>query len=453
MTVHPFFESGHSKREFRMLCNLPAEKEEEDSMRTDHSLTRLGRKGYFIQDLPLLALCEKYGTPLYLYDADAAVARFKELESAFPWPKTKIYYAMKANYNPHLLRALKRAGARIDTVSVAEALLALQLGFKPRDIIYTANSTSDEDMRLMHGRGILVNVDCLSALERFGKMFPGSEVCARFNPDVVAGEDAKVQTSGDATKFGILLEDAPKVLAIARKYKLKIVGLHEHIGSGIDSTAKVFKGMDDLMNLALRQDFADLRFIDFGGGFKAPYRPGEKRIDYAAFGKKVARKHASFCKQYGRDLELYFEPGKYVAAECGMLVVRVNTVKRNRQRLIAGTDSGFGHLIRPVFYGAYHHVLNLSNPKGRLKNYDVCGNICESGDLFAQDRDLPEIREGDYLGILNAGGYCFAMASIYNLRPLPAEIVIQKGKASVSRKRLSPQDLVDEIMAIYGQSK
>jgi len=418
-------------------------------MRT-YNLAQLTRSGYCIQGVPLLPLCKKHGTPFYIYDTDIAVACFKEIESAFPWPKTKIYYAMKANYNPHLLRALKRAGARIDAVSVAEALLALQLGFKPRDILYTANSTSDEDMRLMHGRGLLINIDCLSALERFGKLFPGSDVCARFNPDVVAGEDVKVQTSGDATKFGILLEDAPKALAIARKYKLKIVGLHEHIGSGIDSTAKVFKGMDDLLNLALRHDFKDLRFIDFGGGFKPPYRAGEKRIDYAAFGKKAARKFASFCKKYGRDLELYFEPGKYVSAECGMLVVRANTIKRNRQRLIAGTDSGFGHLIRPVFYGAHHHVVNLSNPKGKLKNYDVCGNICESGDLFAQDRDLPEIREGDYLGILNAGGYCFAMASIYNLRPLPAEIVIQKGKASVSRKRLSPQELADEIMAIYG---
>ncbi len=413
------------------------------------AFVQLTGKNYCIQNIPLLSLCKKQGTPFFVYDIDIALARYREIDQAILWPKKKTHYAMKANYNVDLLKALKGAGAGIDAVSAAEVILALRLGFKPRDILYTANSMSDDDMRFVNKLGVLLNIDSLSCLERFGKLFPGSDVCVRFNPDVIAGENEKVQTSGDTTKFGIHVEEAPKVLKIAKAHKLKIVGLHEHIGSGIDNTAKFSKGMDDLLKLALCGEFTDLRFMDFGGGFKAPYHPGEKRIDYAAFGKKVTKKFAAFCKQYGRELELYFEPGKYVAAECGMLVVRANTVKRNRHKLIAGTDSGFGHLIRPVLYGAYHHIVNLSNPKGKPKSYDICGNICESGDLFAQNRKIPEIREGDYLGILNAGAYCFSMASIYNLRPLPSELIVHNGKASVSSKALSPEELADEIIKKY----
>lgn len=409
-------------------------------------------KGFLVQGLSVLSLCADgtFGdTPFFLYDLDLACGRYQQIldSFAFSWPKTKIHYAMKANYNVDLLRALREKGASIDAVSPAEVILALRLGYRPEDILYTANNMTNDEMRQVQGLGVLFNIDALSGLDRFGTLFPGSEVCVRFNPDVVAGEHKKIQTGGDLTKFGILLEDAPKVVEIAKKHGLKIVGLHEHTGSGIADTDKVLMSINNLLSVGKKEWFPDLRFLDFGGGFKAPYLPDEKRVDYAAFGKVVTARIAEFCKDYGRELFIYFEPGKYVVAECGLFVVRANTLKDNKGRLIVGTDSGFPHLIRPVFYDAYHHVVNLSNPQGASKVYDICGNICETGDRFASDRELPEIREGDYIGILNAGAYCMAMASVYNLRALPAEYVVQGEKVRLSRARKTAEALVDEIIA------
>jgi diaminopimelate decarboxylase len=410
------------------------------------SLLSLSPEGYSIQGLPVLPLCQKFGTPFFLYDLDLALQRYTEIKSWFPWTKKRALFAMKANYNPDILRTLREGGAGIDSVSPAEAMLALRLGYKPEDILYTVNSITDSEIRSIHDQGILLNIDSLSGLVRVGKAFPGSEVCIRFNPDVVAGEDIKLQTGGDLTKFGILMEDIQEVLRIVAQYKLKVVGLHEHTGSGISETEKVFASIKNLIGMAKREWFPDLRFLDFGGGFKAPYTPDEKRIDYTTFGKKVSDIFAAFCKEYGRELALWFEPGKYVTAECGMLVVQVNTLKQNKTRLIAGTDSGFPHLIRPVLYNAYHHIVNLSNPTGARKTYDICGNICESGDCFATDRELSEIREGDYVGILNAGSYCYSMASIYNLRALPAEIVVRNKEVKVSRCKKTPEALVEDIL-------
>ncbi len=393
----------------------------------------------------LLNCAKNYGTPLFVYDGDMVVERVKDLHRFIPCKTLKVHYAMKANYNVALLKMLKVAKAGIDAVSPGEVLLALKVGFAPKDIIYTANNMTDAEVALVKQTGVLMNIGELSRLEKFGKAYPGSEVCLRFNPDVCDGDSEKTMTGGDLTKFGILLDHVDKVLAIVKQYQLKVIGLHEHTGSGLQHAESVYQSMRNLMKIATPANFPDLKFLDFGGGFKVPYKPDEKRIDYVKMGKEIAEIFADFCQDYGRELDMYFEPGKFVAAEAGYLLVEVNTIKFNRIRVIAGCNSGFPQLIRPVMYNAYHHIKNLSNPDGKAQVYDICGNICETGDRFAEQREMPEIREGDILSIENAGAYCYSMGGVYNLRPMPAEVVISKGKVISSRRAETNEELAGRI--------
>jgi diaminopimelate decarboxylase len=394
----------------------------------------------------LLTLAAQHGTPLFVYDLDLVLQRYRDLSRYITWPHLRVLYAMKANYNPDILRALLAIGGRLDTVSPGDVLLARRLGFAPDRLLYTANNITDAEEAMVVSQGVLMNIESLSRLEKFARRYPGSDVCLRFNPDVVDGGHAKIMTGGALTKFGILLQDVEQVKAIVRQYRLRVVGLHEHTGSGITRAESVYQAMQNLLAIATPENFPDLRFVDFGGGFKVPYKPDEERIDYAAFGAEITRIFTAFCKTYGRDLELLFEPGKYIVAEAGVMLVTINNLKSNRGRLIAGCDAGFPQLIRPVFYDAYHHIVNLTNPGGAVKTYDVCGNICETGDHFAKERPLPEIREGDVLCIENAGAYCYAMGGVYNLRPMPAEVVIEGGQARLSRRRLTYEQLTDQIL-------
>jgi diaminopimelate decarboxylase len=398
----------------------------------------------------LLNLAEEYGTPLYVYDGDQVVQRYNDLYDFIKWPKLRIHYAMKANFNFGLLQMLNQAGAGIDAVSPGDVMMAKKAGFSTDKIIYTANNMTDAEVAQVKDMGVLMNIGSLSRLEKFGKAYPGSEVCIRFNPDVVDGENAKIMTGGDLTKFGVLLQDVETVKEIVAKYNLKVVGLHEHTGSGLQHTASVFQSMKNLMAIATPENFPELRFLDFGGGFKVPYKPDEKRVDYVEMGAEITRLFSEFCEKYGKELEMYFEPGKYIVAEAGYMLVEVNTLKDNKGRQIAGCNSGFPQLIRPMFYDAYHHILNLSNPDGEMKFYDVCGNICETGDRFAEQRELPEVREGDILSIENAGAYCYAMGGVYNLRPMPTEVVVSNGKVAQVRKGVSSEELINMII---GESK
>ena len=394
----------------------------------------------------LLELAGQYGTPLYVYDLDRVVDNYKNLFNFIKYDKLQVHYALKANYNIALLKALRDAGAGLDTVSPGEVHLALALGFEREKIIFTANNLTDAEVDEVQALGVLFNIGSLSRLEKYGKAYPGSRLCVRFNPDVVDGENAATATGGDLAKFGILLQDVEKVAEIARKYDLHIVGLHEHTGSGLQHTESVFKSMKNLMALATPERFPELEFMDFGGGFKVPYKPDEERVDYVKMGAEITALFSDFCKKYGKELAMKFEPGKYMVAEAGVMLTRVNTLKFNRTRTIAGCDAGFPQLIRPVFYGAYHHIENLSNPAGAAKVYDVCGNICETGDRFAEQRELAEIRESDVLAIYNAGAYCYSMGGIYNLRSMPGEVAVQNGVAKLIRKRKSNTELVAELL-------
>ncbi len=399
-----------------------------------------------IDSSQLIELAQKFGTPLYVYNGDMIEKRYNDLLNHITWPKLKILYAMKANYNPSVLKLIHQLGGSLDTVSPAEIILGKKAGFTSGNILYTANNMTDSEVNDVHASGVLLNIGSLSRLEKYGKRFPGSKVCLRFNPDVVAGAHKKIQTGGKLTKFGILLEDVGVVKKISETYDLKIVGLHEHTGSGIDDTNAVYKSIHNLLSIAGHRNFPNLEFIDFGGGFQVPFEPDEERIDYPKLGGEIGRIFKDYCVEYGKDLEMYFEPGKFIVAESGYMLVTVNTLKDNRGRLIAGTDSGFPQLIRPMFYDAYHHIVNLSNVNGNERNYDVCGNICETGDRFAEQRPISEIREGDILSIENAGAYCYAMGGVYNLRAMPAEVFIYKDDIKLARKRLTNEELVKNII-------
>jgi len=392
-------------------------------------------------------LANKFGTPLYVYDAKIIRKSYQELKSAFSYPKIKLFYAMKANYNPAILKILLEEGANIDAVSPAEVILAQKVGFTPERILYTANMMTDAEMHEVHNLGVLFNIGSLSELERYGKFFPGTKVCIRFNPDVVAGHHEKVRTGGKDTKFGIILDKVKEVKEICQKYNLTITGVHEHTGSGIPETVDMMSGLRNVLNIITPENFPALEFLDFGGGFKVNYHEDEKELDYNIFGEKVAALLKETNDKFGKELEMYFEPGRFLVATSGKLLVQVTTLKENEEKRIVGTNSGFPQLIRPMFYDAYHEIKNLTHPNGEEKVYDVAGNICETGDYFATERLLPEIREGDILIIETAGAYCYSMGGVYNLRAMPPEILIDGDNVKVVSKRKSNEELAQEIVS------
>eukprot|EP00466_Bigelowiella_natans_P004963 jgi/Bigna1/81143/fgenesh1_pg.77_\ len=399
----------------------------------------------------LLDAARTYGTPLYVYDFDIIIKRYRELVEAFPNPAgLRIHYAMKANSNFSILQLMQTLHKDLAGQDDSKAAI-------PEMCIDCVSP------------GVLFNIGSLSRLEKFGEKYPGESVCLRFNPNVVAGENEKVRTGGSKTKFGILLEDIKKVLDIVGKHRLRVVGVHEHTGSGIGSADAIITSVKQLLTVAKREYFPQLSFVDFGGGFKVPFRSSDKRTPIKDIGRKVCaelQRHFEQERQIHGDkavrLQLRLEPGKWIIAESGSLLVTVNTVKWNKERRIAGTDSGFNHLIRPTLYNAYHHIRNLTADSSDTKPkrercdvvYDICGNICETGDLFASDRKMKcEIHEGDVLSIDTAGAYGMTMGSIYNLRPLPAEALIRKplegnGKrCALIRKRRTFDDIAADVMA------
>ncbi|MBT7903197.1 diaminopimelate decarboxylase [Candidatus Woesearchaeota archaeon] len=413
----------------------------------------------------LIEAAQKFKTPLYVYDGNLIKTRYRELNHSLNCAtdvKTKLFYAMKANYNPSILKLLLNEGAGIDAVSPAEVMLALEVGFFPNQILFTANKITDEEMRLVKSTGVLFNIGSISRLKKYCKEFPKSSVCIRFNPMIVAGETEKVRTGGENSKFGIFISQLDQVLEITRSADVKIVGVHEHTGSGIPEMVQMKAGMQNLLDIVTPKNFPDLIFVDFGGGFKVPYTPGEEKINYDLFGKDATQiflnRTKDFYTQFNRRIEMWFEPGKYLVAESGNLLVEVTAIKHNPHKTFAGTNSGFPQLIRPMFYQAYHHIINLTaNQDNQRRNncdeiskqihqYDIVGNICESGDCFGVNREMEEIHEGDILSIQTAGAYCYSMGSVYNLRVMPAEVMFLNNSITLIRKRLTEQELVAQII-------
>lgn len=388
-----------------------------------------------------------FGDPTYVYFESVIRERIRHLRGALDGLPHRLLYAMKANHAPPVLSLMLDQNLGIDAVSPAELLLALEIGFDADRVFYTANNMTDAEMRLAHRRGAILNVGELSRLERFGRAFPGSDVSVRINPSVGAGHHSHVVTAGSGSKFGIPLDNVDAVLRAADEHDLRLVGLHQHIGSGILDTKKLHEAMEVILETAVR--FKNLRFLNVGGGLGVPYRPDEAPLDFGRFRELIVEPLLAFRERHpADDLQFWFEPGRFLTAECGVLLARVTTLKTSGGRTFAGLDTGMNHLLRPALYGAYHHVVNVSNPGGPKRDYDVVGNICESADFFGRDRSVAEIREGDVLAICDAGAYGMSMASTYNLRPLPAEVFVDadSGEPGLIAPRQSAEDVVREIM-------
>ena len=388
----------------------------------------------------LNAVANEYGTPLYVYHAEKIASQYQNLLSHFSEKNTRFFYACKALTNIHILDVVKRAGCNVDCSSINEAKLALHVGFAPQNVLYTSNSVSFEEICEAVSLGINVNIDSLSNLEKFGAKFGNAyPIGVRVRPNIMAGGNLKISTGHDKSKFGIPVTQLSELKAIQAQYNINIATLHIHTGSEIKDVS-VFIQSADVFDTLLDQ-FPTVNVLDFGGGFKVPYKPDEKGTDIALLGAEVNKAMERLSAKYGRNLTAWFEPGKYMVSECGYFIATVNVMKKSGEIEFAGIDTGLNHLIRPMFYDAYHHIDNISNPNGAHKQYAVVGNICET-DTFAWDRTIPEIREGDFLVFFNAGAYGYEMASNYNARYKPAQVLFENGVAKLISRRDTFEDLL-----------
>jgi len=399
-----------------------------------------------MQTKDLLQLSEEFGSPLYVYDAAKIQSQYTRLTNAFSKVGSlRINYAVKALSNISILKLLKELGSGLDTVSIQEVQLGLYAGFEPEKIIYTPNGVSFEEIEAAAHLGVQINIDNLSVLEHFGAKYPSIPVCIRINPHVMAGGNANISVGHIDSKFGISVHQMPHLLRIVENTGMNINGIHMHTGSDILDIEVFLYAAEILFDTA--KHFSNLEFLDFGSGFKVPYKKDDIETNIEELGKKLSKRFNAFCNEYGRELTLAFEPGKFLVSEAGFFLAKVNVVKQTTSTVFAGVDSGFNHLIRPMFYGSQHHIENISNPKGKERFYSVVGYICET-DTFANNRRIAEIKEGDILCFRNAGAYCFSMSSNYNSRFKPAEVLWYEGKGHLIRERESFDDLIKNQVII-----
>ena len=388
----------------------------------------------------LVSIANEFGTPVYVYHAEHITAQYKKLTDAFAQTDTRFFYACKALTNIQVLRHIKSIGCNIDCSSINEVKLALHAGFEPANILYTSNGIHFSEIEEAQGLGVHINIDSLSNLEKFGKKFGhGYPVGIRLRPNIMGGGNLKISTGHDKSKFGIPIDQLDKILALVSTYNLYIRNLHIHTGSDIKDVDVFIKGIEVLFDII--PSFNELDSIDLGGGFKVPYKPGDPETDIPLLARKVKEAFDDHPNPNGRHLQVWFEPGKFLVSEAGYLITTVNVIKETSATTFAGVNSGFNHLIRPMFYEAYHKIENISNPRGPEKKYSVVGNICET-DTFAWDRKLNEVREGDHLVFKNAGAYGFEMSSNFNSRFKPAEVLVKDGKAQLIRHRDEFEDLL-----------
>ncbi len=395
---------------------------------------------YRIGGVDVLAMVEEFGAPLYVYDAERMQSQYARIHAAFAGvSRLRINYACKALTNLNVLRLFRQLGSGLDTVSMQELELGLMAGFDPHDILFTPNCVSLEEVNEAVSKGVRINIDNISILEQFGDQHRGVPVCIRLNPHIMAGGNSKISVGHIDSKFGISIHQVPHVLKVVSALDLRVEGLHMHTGSDILDAQVFLQGVEILLRAAT--DFPDLDYLDFGSGFKVPYKEGGIATDIEDLGGQLVTRFNAFCANYGRELELMFEPGKFLVSEAGTFLVKTNVVKTTPATVFAGVDSGLNHLIRPMFYDAYHHITNVSNPGGKSRIYTVVGYICET-DTFGINRQLCEVREGDILSMANAGAYCYMMASNYNSRYRPAEVMVIDGQAHLIRRRETMEDLL-----------
>ncbi|GGI57107.1 diaminopimelate decarboxylase [Winogradskyella haliclonae] len=394
----------------------------------------------------LLQIANEFGSPVYVYDSERIIKQYNRLKDAFSDVKQlRLNYAAKALSNISILKLFNSLGSGLDTVSIQEVKLGLKAGFKPEDIIFTPNGVSLKEIEDVSNLGVQINIDNLSILEQFGTKYPNIPVCIRINPHVMAGGNTNISVGHIDSKFGISIHQIPLLLRIVENTNMTINGIHMHTGSDILDIDVFLYASEILFETA--KHFKNLDFIDFGSGFKVPYKTGDIETNIEELGEKLSKRFNEFCTSYGKELTLAFEPGKFLVSEAGVFLAKVNVVKQTTSTVFAQIDSGFNHLIRPMLYGSQHEIVNISNTKGRERFYSVVGYICET-DTFANNRRITEINEGDILCFKNAGAYCFTMASNYNSRYRPAEVLIHNGEAHLIRKRETFEDIINKQVEI-----
>ncbi|MDG2108372.1 MAG: diaminopimelate decarboxylase [Flavobacteriaceae bacterium] len=399
----------------------------------------------------LLSIAKQAEGPVYVYDSSKIQSQYLRLKNAFSAvAKLKINYACKALSNISILKLIQAMGSGLDTVSIQEVQLGLEAGFKSDNIIFTPNGVSLEEIETVANMGVQINIDNLSVLEQFGTKHPKIPVCIRINPHVMAGGNSNISVGHIDSKFGISIHQIPHVLRIVENTKMQINGVHMHTGSDILDIEVFLHASEILFNTALQ--FKNLSFIDFGSGFKVPYRESDIETNIEELGEKLSKRFNDFCKTYGKTLELAFEPGKFLVSDAGYFLTKVNTVKQTTSTVFAQVDSGFNHLIRPMLYNSYHEIINISNPEGRERFYTVVGYICET-DTFGSNRKISEISEGDFVAFKNAGAYCFTMSSNYNSRYRPAEVLWYNNEPHLIRKQETFEDLLQNQILIDFKKK
>lgn len=393
-----------------------------------------------LTNLDLVNIAGDFGTPLYCYHAEKITEQYSKLTNAFKAHPTRFFYACKALTNINILKHLLSLGASLDCVSINEVLTGLHAGYKPENILFTPNCVDFNEIVEAKNLGVNINIDNISILEQFGNQFGNSyPVCIRINPHIEAGGNYKISTGHIDSKFGISIHQLRHIERVVKTTKLNIHGLHMHTGSEIKDIDIFIRGFEILLEVA--RHFSSLKFIDLGSGFKVPYKAEDKETDVLALGEKLTAVIKQFENETNQSIEIWFEPGKYLVSECGYFLVKANVVKQTTATVFVGINSGFNHLIRPMFYDAYHRITNLSNPEGAERIYTVVGNICET-DTFAWDRVINEVREGDILCFHNAGAYGFEMSSNFNSRLKPAEVLVINDKAKLIRERDTFSDLL-----------
>ena len=395
---------------------------------------------FTIGGIAALELVAEYGTPIYVYDGNRIQAQYQRLKNAFAGIDFHIKYACKANTNLSILRLLRSEGAGLDTVSIEEVQTGLRAGYEPREILFTPNSVSFEEIREAVKLGVCINIDNISILEQFGSEYGGTvPLCLRINPHIVGGGHHEIQTGHIDSKFGVSIHQLRHAARVVKATGIHVEGVHMHTGSDIKETSVFLRGLEVLLDVAM--DFPDLRYIDYGSGFKVAYQEGDIVTDIEELGTEVAARFKAFCTAYGKPLELWTEPGKFLVSEAGYFLTSVNVLKQTISATFAGINSGMNHLLRPKLYDAYHHIVNVSNLDGVQRVYTVVGYICET-DTFGWDRKLGEVRVGDVLCFLNAGAYGFSMASNYNSRFRPAEVLVVDGTHRLIRRAETLDDLL-----------
>jgi diaminopimelate decarboxylase len=402
-------------------------------------------KNFFGQTDPI-QLAEKYGTPLYVYNEKILRKRCKDLKELINYPNFTVNYSPKANSNLELIKIVRDEGLCVDAMSPGEIYINLMAGYKPEEIFFISNNVSEDEFRYAIHAGVKISVDSVSQLEMYGKINPGGKIAFRINPGVGAGHHEKLKTAGQKTKFGIEITSIDEVKKIIEEYNLKLIGINQHIGSLFMNGDAYLESTENILKIA--KQFDDLEFIDLGGGFGIPYQKqaNQPRLDLKELGNKLTVVINNWINDYGKEIEFKIEPGRYIVAESSILLGKVNAVKTNYKIRYVGTDLGFNVLLRPAMYDSHHDVeIYRTNGTPSLKEESVriVGNICETGDIIAKDRILPEIFEKDILGVLDSGAYGYSMSSNYNNRLRPAEVLIQSdGTSRLIRRRDTLEDLV-----------